>query len=74
MDLVLVEVDLDGLQLGHLGRNGLYAVLGQVQDVEMTQGAEEAGKFPELIGRETERAQSFQLRERGGELSELITV
>lgn len=73
-DLVLIKVDLDGLQLRHLGRNVLDVVLGQVEDVELTQRAEAAGKLSELIGREVESAQGFEVRERGGELRELITV
>lgn len=59
--LVLVQVDLYGLQLCHLHGHIVDLVAGQVQQVQVPQGAQSRWEFRNLVARQAERAQSFEL-------------
>lgn len=72
--LVLVEVDLDGLQLRHLSRNGPDLVLRQVQQVQVPQGSQSGGETRELVPGQAECPQGSELAQRGRQLLDPVPV
>lgn len=73
-DLVLIQIEFNGLQFLYCIWHTLDLVFGEIHHIQMTKTAQLGGHSPKLISRKAQGLESWELSKASWQLSQLIAI